>query len=367
MRTNKYRPPRMIQARHLTFNIEYGRYIKPLEDKLGKLDILGKGTNKEIGKKIYNLSRKYKFYTECDHDSFDAHVTTEMLKLTHTYYQSCYYHNKELKKLSNKTINNNCITRNGEKYRVRGTRMSGDVDTSLGNSIINYAILKEVVTNLVGKCEVIVNGDDSIIFSHQPIDSKLFAEALRTFNMQTKVKETVTNIHDVEFCRQKVVMNAKGEFVLMIDPSRLFEIYGMSYKQQSDYVEYLRQVNICNIAINIDNPLGKLWYDIYTAIYNNQVDFKEIEEFNTLELRIKLTAIKEIKDRTIKDMDTGELNVTTYNAWGNMDYFKTNTIKLVRKVKKLMTFNKINTYMIKYLPVSFTTYVDHNQRKLTMI
>ena len=32
----KYKAPRMIQARHISFNIEYGIYIKPLKNSLGK-------------------------------------------------------------------------------------------------------------------------------------------------------------------------------------------------------------------------------------------------------------------------------------------------------------------------------------------
>lgn len=43
--------------------------------------------------------------------------------------------------------------------------MSGDVDTSFGNSIINYAILKEVIRILGLKGDAIVNGDDSLIFT----------------------------------------------------------------------------------------------------------------------------------------------------------------------------------------------------------
>jgi len=52
MPLNKYKAPRMIQARDITFNIIYGyRYIKVLENKLTKTHkykyLFGKGTQNE--------------------------------------------------------------------------------------------------------------------------------------------------------------------------------------------------------------------------------------------------------------------------------------------------------------------------------
>lgn len=137
--------------------------------------------------------------------------------------------------MSRKTLNNNCRTRNGIKYRVVGTRMSGDVDTSLGNSLRNYAILKETqnVCKIAGKCEVIVNGDDSVIFTNRPIKISALVEELLKYNMESVVKPSVNNIHKIEFCRHRYIINNNGMPTMMIDPDRINEIYGMTYKQQS--------------------------------------------------------------------------------------------------------------------------------------
>lgn len=356
----------MIQARDISFNIEYGRFIKPIEDKLHDKVQFGKGTNNEIANKIYRLSKRFKYYTECDHTTFDAHVTPEMLRLTHTYYQSCYYHNARLRQLSRKTINNNCRTRDGIKYRVKGTRMSGDVDTSLGNSLINYAILKEAVTKIAGACEILVNGDDSIIFTKKNVDEKKLVAELRKYNMESKVQKSVTNIHKVEFCRQKLIINSAGEPALMIDPKRLVDIYGMTYKQQRDYVEYLRQVCICNIAINISNPLAQYWSTIYKIAFDNNINLMEIFLFKYVELRTKQTAIKELAHAN-KVFDSGEYNQTVYAAWGNLDYLDVSLKKITKKIKKIKTLmggKKINTEMLKYLPVVKTIYVNHNTQVL---
>nr|AZS32318.1 RNA-dependent RNA polymerase [Crane fly tombus-like virus 1] len=99
MSTSKYKAPRLIQGRHPTFNLAYGRYIKPLEKSL-KIDRhFGKGNYDDIGKKVHYFSKKYKYYTEGDHTTFDSHVTREMLQLCHRFYSRCYKQNRELHKL----------------------------------------------------------------------------------------------------------------------------------------------------------------------------------------------------------------------------------------------------------------------------
>lgn len=281
MGTHKYKAPRMIQARHITFNIEYGRYIKPLEHFITKKHWnktnFGKGDYDELGSRIHKLARKYKYYTECDHSTFGAHVTKEHLRLTHKFYQSCYRHDATLRKLSAKTLRNNCISRQGDKYKVKGTRMSGDVDTSFGNSLINYAILKQLLVELSLDGDVIVNGDDSIIFSNSPIQISRAIEILRTYNMETEIKSSVTNIHDVEFCRCKVILNDLGKYTMMINPKRLEDIYGMTYRQVNSYVSYLVETAFCVAAINKANPVGNIWLNCTKKIINTIKEKKTIK------------------------------------------------------------------------------------------
>lgn len=278
--TTKYKAPRMIQARDISFNIEYGRFIKPLEQLLTKNHKyrynFGKGNYDEIAKRIKLLKSRYNYYTELDHTSFDAHVTVEMLKLTHVFYRACYYHNGELRRLSMKTLNNSCKTRWGEKYKVKGTRMSGDVDTSLGNSLINYAILKECLSRLKIDGDVIVNGDDSILFTNQAIGGG-FSELLKKFNMESKISKTSTNIHKIEFCRTKYVIRSDGTPTMMMDPQRIVEIFGMTRNVQTDRVGYLNEVAICNAHINKNTPIGLVWADAFQITMGGDHNFRHID------------------------------------------------------------------------------------------
>lgn len=270
MKTGKYKAPRMIQARHTTFNIEYGRYIKPLESfttKKHKLNYhFGKGDYNDVARRILTLSRKYSHYTEGDHSEFDAHVTKEHLRVTHKFYQRCYKNDPAIMKLSRRTLNNRCISPYGDKYSVRGTRMSGDVDTSFGNSLINQFILQYLLDELKLKGEAIVNGDDFILFTNGPVDIELAKSILLTMNMECKFIPSKTSIHEVEFCRAKLIYSNNGMATMMIDPERILSIYGMTYHEIPDYIEYLRQVMVAIYSINRSNVVGSLARKYYKTI-----------------------------------------------------------------------------------------------------
>jgi hypothetical protein len=257
----KYKAPRSIQARHPTFNIEYGCYIKPLERHLKHRREFGKGTYDQIAAKIHWFSRKYKWYTEGDHVTFDAHVTVEMLKLTHRFYQRCYANDRKLISLSRRTINNKCRTRHGDRYDVRGTRMSGDVDTSFGNSIINYYILRSLLFELGLQGDAIVNGDDFILFTDRPVPVSDAIRILRSYNMDTKLVRSVDNIHRVEFCRTKMVLHPDGHPTMAFDPKRLHDIFGCTFIKytSSQYRDYLKTVSHANYMINLNSPIHRLW------------------------------------------------------------------------------------------------------------
>nr|QED21532.1 hypothetical protein 1 [Cushing virus] len=366
MRTTKYKAPRMIQARDVSFNIEYGVYIKAIEDKL-KHDIhFGKGNYLDIGSKIRKLAVKYRYYTEADHSCFDAHITVEQLKVTHTFYQSCFNHDVTLRNLSKKTIVNRCGSRLGIKYKIKGTRMSGDVDTSLGNSLINYGMIMDVLHRLNIKGDAIVNGDDSIIFSDAPIPINEAARLFRLHNQETKLKNSVTNIHKVEFCRTKVVVNSMGQWTLMIDPKRLFDIFGMTYKTTGDYVKYLKQVIACNVACNAANPLFGTWLKLYTNVFG-KVSLKEIMDhvYSAVEKKHRSIATRNL----IQEPDHGTFNTTMYQAHGNLDYIDDTINTLTNRIKKILTLGhtKITTETLKSQPLTTTIIVDHNNARFLTI
>lgn len=282
----------MIQARHPTFNIEFGRYIKPLEwqvTKYGKKSHnFGKGNYDEVGARIDKLRVQYTHYTEGDHSTFDAHVTKEMLQLTHRFYRECYEgYRSEINELTKRTLVNKCRSRRGDSYKVEGTRMSGDVDTSFGNCLINYAILKECLAIHGLEGDAIVNGDDFILFTNEVVPPT-FRDTLLTFNMETEMKPTTTNIHTVEFCRAKMIINSAGRITMMADIERLTKTFGMTHKLLTDYALFLLESLICCVAMNQHSPTGNYWRLLWNAVCAKLPDTPYMRQRNPNDSAIKL-------------------------------------------------------------------------------
>lgn len=376
--TSKYKAPRMIQARHISFNLQYGRYIKPLELRITKNFRLqhhfGKGTPNQIAEKIWKLSNKWLYKTEGDHSTFDAHVTIEMLKLTHTYYQACYMGNAELNRLSKRTIVNKCKSRKGDRYKVKGTRMSGDVDTAFGNSIINIAILKELMSQLNIKGEVIVNGDDFILFTNKPVPIIEAQRILRTMNMDTKMKESTTCIHTVEFCMNKLVLSATGQPVLLKDIKKTFGKFGMTFTQVDNYRRYLMENLHGNWMMMKTTPLGicfkRLYYKTLQLEQNVIGNTKVLElesqhkrlEYKYLERNIKHNIKEALED---KEIDNNEITLSMILAFEESIELPAFEFRLYNRIKFFYTkYTNIGTKHLPQIPHNNLIVIDHNTKTI---
>lgn len=319
MKSNKYKAPRLIQARHMSHNIEVGRFLKPLEIAIkSKFINFAKGNYDSIAKRIEKLASKFKFFTESDHTTFDAHITVEHLKMTHKFYLTCFNQNRTLQKYLKKTINNRIRTRDGTKWTVKGTRMSGDVDTSFGNSLVNYAIIMQVLENLQLKGDAIVNGDDSIIFTDQKINNQLAKTMFDIYNQETEIKESETSIHRVEFCRTKLVYPASGIPTMMMDPQRLNSIYGMTYKiiPPEEYANYLINIKKANESINKNTPIGHYWHTDEEIKHDKHIDYS-----------LKRVITRE----SINQTSTTEITITMFIAYPTLLEDLAKTTELIKR------------------------------------
>lgn len=360
MNASKYKAPRMIQGRHMCFNLHYGRFIKPMEREVTKYGSrsghFGKGNYTQIAKKIEILSKKYSYYTECDHSNFDAHVTKEQLHMTHQFYRKCYpNYQSELTKLSRRTVNNSCFARNGDKYKTKASRMSGDVDTGFGNCLINYALLKDVIGRLGLKGEVIVNGDDSIIFTDKAIPTEQFVKLMLEYNMETKCQPSRTNIHEIEFCRTKMVYNSRGMPTMQIDPERLVDVFGMTYTvPRRKYHRFLLETAMCNAYINSNNCLGIFWakwFNIKIEQYkkNEKKNNKIMEKIMTL----GKSELLKMASLSVDEIDTAEITPSMLQAWPKI-------VDIEQKVRGLSKIVLKKKY--KYNLTQAKLIIDHDHK-----
>lgn len=356
----------MIQARHISFNIEYGRYIKPLEEhfisRSSHSHNFGKGNYDQLGAKVMKFLPKYKYITEVDHSTFDAYVTVEHLKLTHKYYQACYHHSKELRNLSAQTIKNHCKTRKGDKYNIKGTRMSGDVDTSFGNSLINYAAIKFVLEKLNIKGDAMVNGDDSLIFTNEKIPVEKAKELFALVNLESKIQHSVERIEDAEFCRGKFVINNMGRLTFMVDPERLIDIFGMTYKSVNSYQKYIMEVLTAYVIINQNTSVSHYFKKLFKCCFKRDVDTNT--NFKYLDDALMRAVNKQRECEIDLECVINNSMVRAFTCF-QTNYFELHLRHLAYSIQHVLAMDNLTTqHLIESKTYDYILTIDHDQQVL---
>lgn len=221
--------PRAIQFRCPAFNLALASYLLPFEHwfyneykSLAGTRVSAKGLNQQeraelLAEKAARFDRPA--FMLMDHSKFDSCVTVEHYKLIlHKIYNKCF-NNKFLAYLLSLQLNNRGRTLNGIMYRVRGTKMSGDFNTALDNTLLNYIVLESYfrLENVV--VELLIDGDDSVAVVEQENVDRMLArfDHFGKFGFTTKL-EVVTDIRQVEFCRSVYLPGVNPNFAR--DPYR---------------------------------------------------------------------------------------------------------------------------------------------------
>lgn len=225
---------RGIQFRSVQYNAALARHLHGIEAKLVGWHGLGyhplaKGrTPQQRAEMLCWMSSKYvkpKFLC-VDHSRFDAHVNLQLLREEHKLYLRCCKYNPELKQLLKWQESNIGYTRSGVKYKVRGKRMSGDINTGLGNTVLNLCMLLAYLDFVGESGHVFLDGDDSVVV----VDSKFDDTGLEQFMLDLGMvseKEVVVDLCKVEFCQSKPVW-LPGGVTMVRNPLKVLATMGRS-------------------------------------------------------------------------------------------------------------------------------------------
>lgn len=171
---------RAIQFRGPRYNIMLAKYLAPLEERLyahlaspwnreGVYSSKGLTPNMRA-RQVRKLFQKHRQGAALclDHSRFDAHVSPVVLRSEHLVYRMLCGGNRRLLTwlLKMQEVNRGTAT-HGTKYRVSGCRMSGDVNTALGNTVVNAFVLRAACAD--EKVDILVEGDDGIIFGPREV------------------------------------------------------------------------------------------------------------------------------------------------------------------------------------------------------
>jgi hypothetical protein len=221
--------PRVISPRDPRYNVEVGRYLRPIEHHIYNsiADIFGeptvlKGYNaSEIGEIFVNKWNKYRVPVAIGLDAsrFDQHVSVEALDWEHSVYNRIY-HSKELRRLLRWQLRNTVVghCRDGKlKYKTEGCRMSGDMNTAMGNCLIMCALVHCYLQSRGIKGSLANNGDDCTVIIENKDLSKFqdgLSEWFLEMGFNMKIEKPVFEIEGIEFCQTHPVFVA-GAYVMV--------------------------------------------------------------------------------------------------------------------------------------------------------
>jgi len=224
--------PRVIQPRSARYNASVGRFLKAVEHPVyaaiarvwGGPTVM-KGYNaEEVAEHIVSKMGEFgdPVAIGLDASRFDQHVSVEALQWEHSVYNAIF-NDAELRRLLTWQIKNKGVAYTPEgavRYSIDGCRMSGDMNTALGNCLLMCALVWAYTQGLGIRCSLVNNGDDCVVFMERKDQAK-FMQGLDKwflemgFNM--KVEEPVYDINHIEFCQTKPI-EVNGKWTMVRDP-----------------------------------------------------------------------------------------------------------------------------------------------------
>jgi hypothetical protein len=290
--------PRVIQPRNPRFNVEVGRFLRPLEEKLYKeIDGLFGAPTIMSPYNAFTQAKhlKAKWDSFCDPvcigldaSRFDQHVSKQALIFEHSVYNKIFKSEK-LAKLLDMQIENVGFAKASDgwfKYLKTGSRMSGDMNTSMGNKLLMCLMSLSYLNTKPFRCSFINNGDDCLIFTEKKNLDQLddLDEYFVDFGFNIKREDPVTEFEHVEFCQTKPVKsNGVWRMVRNVKTCLTKDVTSISLGHDiRSYRVRLRDIGNCGLATAADIPVLGAFYAMlfrfgldgdYAGKWNNEYDY----------------------------------------------------------------------------------------------
>ncbi len=198
--------PRLIQGASDSYNIALGPWIYAFSKELARIwnanhfiFYTAGSTGEEIGAWLPCT----KNYYENDYSKYDASIHQGLLKLELKIYRR-FGMRKELSKLMTDNLDKCGFTPNNVKYSVKGTRPSGDQNTSCGNSLLNGIIMAWAFYKATGNFDFksVVMGDDNLLATNMDVDIDKIEKQILGLGLNPKL-QLKTNVNLLEYCSMR--------------------------------------------------------------------------------------------------------------------------------------------------------------------
>lgn len=268
--------PRVIQPRSPRYNVEVGRSLKRMEVALkeGIAEVWGgptimKGYNaNSTGKHFADIWGSFRHPAAIPIDAvrFDQHVSVDALKYEHSVYVACVPKpdRSRLARLLREQLVNTGFARMDEgdiKYTVAGRRMSGDMNTGMGNCLLMCSLFKRYLHILGIKGRLANNGDDCTLFveaEHVPLVNATISDFFLNAGFKLTVEPACYRLEDIEFCQTHPVEVSPGTYRMVRDPRTAID-KDLSTQIDLSSTKLLQQwagaIGSCELALGSGIPL----------------------------------------------------------------------------------------------------------------
>jgi hypothetical protein len=214
-----HKGPRLIQYRGPIYTAELASYIAPVEKRVYDLELNGfkcfaKHMNSiQRAEAIVSMGGPDRAYVMLDHKHYEGHIGVEALKFEHSVYDWLYGHDKHLSEILSWQLRNTVYARSGQKWKIRGTRMSGDYNTSSGANIINLAAIS-LWAKHIGvpdhELRVLLDGDDCVISLPKAFLENLDLNFFTRYGFEVTLEGIGLEPEEVIFCQTRPIETGSG-------------------------------------------------------------------------------------------------------------------------------------------------------------
>jgi len=291
--TDKQDPaPRLISPRSPRYHVSIGPTIKTIEKEIYKR--IGKVFGSPTVFKGMNASRRGKILKEkwdrfsqpvaigLDASRFDQHISAIALNWEHRFYVK-YNKDKQFGWLLKQQLQNRCYYYGPDgnmSYTTDGTRMSGDMNTSLGNVLIMCGLVYSYMHYCgVKKFELANDGDDCVLIVEAKDRKKTedsLVEWFETMGFTMKMERHVDVFEEIEFCQSHPVWTPQG-YIMVLDPRAGLAKQCVSIKPLDNeklMKRWLAAVGEGGIALCGGIPI---WQEFYKHCYDSAEGMKPLE------------------------------------------------------------------------------------------
>ena len=181
----------------------------------------------EKAQAIHRLTTISEIGLEIDFSRFDRSLSTKLLEHTeHAIYRRCLP--SAISQMMTLQLKNYVRTRNNAVYMIDGTRMSGDVNTSIGNCLVNACLIRSLGIKLT---QVKIEGDDMLAAVTKAQRDQLDLDILRKAGTDPVAR--VLPIDEAEFCSRRLIFTPHGPR-LCRDPRREIRRTGYSIHGETE-------------------------------------------------------------------------------------------------------------------------------------